>query len=176
MGARMGGSGAHGTAPRLGARSPPARALRRHTGSGSHSRETHTHRSGSRPVPHAHPRTHARTHHRSVRISALALLKMAMHARSGDNIEVMGMLLVRLAVGGTAWHGVAWHGMAWHGMAWHRISWRSGEVLESWACCWCVVVDHGMRAVPPRHASPACSFVPQAPTDIRLCSPVDPKP
>ncbi|KAG1660106.1 hypothetical protein FOA52_015086 [Chlamydomonas sp. UWO 241] len=28
-----------------------------------------------------------------VRISALALLKMAMHARSGDNIEVMGMLL-----------------------------------------------------------------------------------
>lgn len=29
---------------------------------------------------------------RSVRISALALLKMAMHAKSGGNIEVMGML------------------------------------------------------------------------------------
>jgi len=27
-----------------------------------------------------------------VRISALALLKMAMHAKSGGNIEVMGML------------------------------------------------------------------------------------
>ena len=29
---------------------------------------------------------------RSVRISALALLKMAMHAKSGGNIEIMGML------------------------------------------------------------------------------------
>ena len=28
----------------------------------------------------------------SVRISALALLKMAMHAKSGGNIEIMGML------------------------------------------------------------------------------------
>jgi proteasome lid subunit RPN8/RPN11 len=28
----------------------------------------------------------------SVRISALALLKMAMHAKSGGNLEVMGML------------------------------------------------------------------------------------
>ena len=32
-----------------------------------------------------------------VRISALALLKMAMHAKSGGNIEVMGMLQVRIA-------------------------------------------------------------------------------
>jgi hypothetical protein len=30
-----------------------------------------------------------------VRISALALLKMAMHAKSGGSIEVMGMLQVR---------------------------------------------------------------------------------
>lgn len=30
----------------------------------------------------------------SVRVSALALLKMAMHAKSGGNIEVMGMLQV----------------------------------------------------------------------------------
>jgi len=30
-----------------------------------------------------------------VRISALALLKMAMHAKSGGNIEVMGMLQAR---------------------------------------------------------------------------------
>lgn len=30
----------------------------------------------------------------SVRISALALLKMAMHAKSGGNIEIMGMLQV----------------------------------------------------------------------------------
>ena len=29
-----------------------------------------------------------------VRISALALLKMAMHARSGGNLEIMGMLQV----------------------------------------------------------------------------------
>ena len=28
----------------------------------------------------------------SVRISALALLKMAMHAKSGGNLEIMGML------------------------------------------------------------------------------------
>lgn len=28
----------------------------------------------------------------SVRISALALLKMAMHAKSGGNLEVMGMM------------------------------------------------------------------------------------
>jgi COP9 signalosome complex subunit 5 len=27
-----------------------------------------------------------------VRISALALLKMAMHAKSGGNLEIMGML------------------------------------------------------------------------------------
>ena len=30
--------------------------------------------------------------YRSVRISALALLKMAMHAKSGGNLEIMGML------------------------------------------------------------------------------------
>ncbi len=30
----------------------------------------------------------------SVRVSALALLKMAMHAKSGGNIEIMGMLQV----------------------------------------------------------------------------------
>ena len=30
-----------------------------------------------------------------MRISALALLKMAMHAKSGGSIEVMGMLQVR---------------------------------------------------------------------------------
>ena len=30
-----------------------------------------------------------------MRISALALLKMAMHAKSGGNIEIMGMLQAR---------------------------------------------------------------------------------
>ena len=34
-----------------------------------------------------------------VRISALALLKMAMHAKSGGNIEVMGVMQVRRAAG-----------------------------------------------------------------------------
>ena len=33
-----------------------------------------------------------------MRISALALLKMAMHAKSGGNIEVMGMLQARLGL------------------------------------------------------------------------------
>lgn len=37
---------------------------------------------------------------RSVRISALALLKMAMHAKSGGNIEVMGVMQVRTVLHG----------------------------------------------------------------------------
>jgi len=37
-----------------------------------------------------------------VRISALALLKMAMHAKSGGNIEVMGVMQVRRGSGGGA--------------------------------------------------------------------------
>lgn len=38
------------------------------------------------PLPPSHCR---------VRISALALLKMAMHAKSGGNLEVMGVMQVR---------------------------------------------------------------------------------
>lgn len=45
---------------------------------------------GSLPVSSAQPRYHAP--HCRVRISALALLKMAMHARSGGELEVMGVM------------------------------------------------------------------------------------
>lgn len=43
------------------------------------------------PTTHHCPPT-TTTHRRSVRISALALLKMATHARAGGDIEVMGVM------------------------------------------------------------------------------------
>ena len=35
---------------------------------------------------------------KDIRISALALLKMVMHARSGGNLEVMGLLLGKVSM------------------------------------------------------------------------------
>ena len=35
---------------------------------------------------------------KSIKISALALLKMVMHARSGGNLEVMGLLLGKVGL------------------------------------------------------------------------------
>ena len=40
------------------------------------------------------PNSHCHTFHlQDIKISALALLKMVMHARSGGNLEIMGLLL-----------------------------------------------------------------------------------
>lgn len=53
--------------------------------------------SGSISVPlliHGHPLLCSPHHFKHVRISALALLKMVMHARSGRSMEVMGVMQV----------------------------------------------------------------------------------
>ena len=47
----------------------------------------------NRDILHAKPWEKDRHYFKDIKISALALLKMVMHARSGGNLEVMGLLL-----------------------------------------------------------------------------------
>lgn len=47
----------------------------------------------NRDILNAKPWEKDRNYFKDIKVSALALLKMVMHARSGGNLEVMGMLI-----------------------------------------------------------------------------------